>query len=180
MSSQTVARRYAAALADVIIERSEEREVQEELTEWHSMIQGNARLQEVFSNPTVPYEQKRKLLAELISRTRIRPTTANFLQILLKNQRLTALGEINQRLSQVLDERSGVVAAQVTSARKVPEDSQRALREKLAQIMRKDIRLSFMTDENLIGGLVTRIGSTVYDSSIQNQIRQLGEKMAGK
>jgi F-type H+-transporting ATPase subunit delta len=180
LSSQTVARRYAAALADVIIERSEEREIQEELTEWHSMIQGNAHLLEVFSNPTVPYEQKRKLLAELIARTRIRQTTANFLQILLKNQRLTALGEINQRLSQVLDERSGVVAAQVTSARNVPEDSKRALRAKLAQIMRKDVRLSFITDEQLIGGLVTRIGSTVFDSSIQNQIRQLGEKMAGK
>ena len=53
MSLQTVARRYAAALADVTIERREEREVQNELDQWAAMIEANPQLKEVLANPTV-------------------------------------------------------------------------------------------------------------------------------
>jgi F-type H+-transporting ATPase subunit delta len=177
---QTVARRYAAALADVLAERGEARQVQEELSGWELMIRNNVQLQEVFRNPTIPYDQKQKVLSTLITRTRVRPLTANFLQVLLQNQRLTELGEVNKRFAQVLDERSGIVSAEVTTARPVPENSQQALREKLTALTGKQVRLSFATDEELIGGIVTRIGSTVYDGSVRTQLQQVKEKMAGK
>lgn len=180
MSVQTVARRYAAALADVLAERGEARQVQEELSAWELMIRNNAQLQEVFSNPTIPYEQKRKVLSTLIARTRVRPLTANFLQVLLQNQRLTELNAVNERLARILDERSGIVSAQVTTARPVSENSQQALRDKLSSLTGKEVRLSFATDEELIGGIVTRIGSTVYDGSVRTQLQQVKEKMAGK
>jgi F-type H+-transporting ATPase subunit delta len=179
LSSQTVARRYASALADVIIERSEEAQVQEELTAWEGMILGNGPLLEVFSNPTVAYKQKEKVLNELIARTKVRPTTANFLRILLKNQRLADLPQVNAKLGQILDERSGLVSAQVTSARPVSDPIKASLVAKLGQMTGKKIRLSFDTDETLLGGIVTRIGSTIYDGSVRNQLERLGEELAG-
>lgn len=175
-----MARRYATALADVVAERGEAREVQEELSAWASMMQTNAQLMEVFSNPTIPYEQKRNVLNTLIQRTRVRPTTANFLHVLLQNQRLAELGEISQRFTQVLDERAGVVSAEVITAHPVAESARQALRERLTSMTGKDVRLSFTTDEELIGGLVTRIGSTIYDGSVRSQLQQLKEKLAGK
>jgi F-type H+-transporting ATPase subunit delta len=116
----------------------------------------------------------------LISRTKIRQTTANFLRILLKNQRLAELPQVNAKLDQVLDERSGVISAQVTSARPVSDSIKRALEEKLADITGKRIRLSFGTDESLLGGIVTRIGSTIYDGSVRSQLKRLGEELAGQ
>jgi F-type H+-transporting ATPase subunit delta len=179
VSSQTVARRYASALADVIIERGEQVQVQEELAAWEEMVIGNRLLLEAFSNPTVAYRQKEKVLGELISRTKVRPTTANFLRILLKNQRLAELPQVNARLAQILDDRSGVASAQVISARPVSDAIQASLAEKLGQMTGKRIRLSFETDETLLGGIVTRIGSTIYDGSVRNQLRRLGEELAG-
>ncbi len=179
MSSQTVARRYASALADVVIDRGEGAQVQEELAAWERMILQNPPLLEVFANPTVAYEQKGKVLNELIARTKVTPTTANFLRILLRNQRLAELPEVNVKLGLVLDERAGVVGAQVTSARPVPEGVKASLEEKLARLTGKRIRLSFETDESLLGGIVTRIGSTVYDGSVRDQLRRLGEELAG-
>ena len=179
MSSQTVARRYALALADVIIERNEQAEVRQELAAWERMILSNPALLEAFTNPTVPYEQKSKVLNELIARTKVRQTTANFLRILLKNQRLAELPQVNAKLDQVLDERSGVISAQVTSARPVSDSIKRALEQKLADLTGKRIRLSFGTDESLLGGIVTRIGSTIYDGSVRNQLKRLGEELAG-
>jgi F-type H+-transporting ATPase subunit delta len=179
VSSQTIARRYASALADVIIERGEQVQVQEELAAWEEMIIGNRLLLEAFSNPTVAYQQKEKVLGELISRTKVRPTTANFLRILLKNQRLAELPQVNAKLAQILDDRSGIASAQVLSARPVSDAIQASLAEKLGQMTGKRIRLSFETDETLLGGIVTRIGSTIYDGSVRNQLRRLGEELAG-
>jgi len=180
MSSQTVARRYASALADVIIPRDEGAEVCEELASWERMILSNPPLQEAFSNPTVPYEQKVRVLNELISRTNVRPTTANFLRILLKNQRLAEIAQVNAKLTQVMDDRAGVVSAHVTSARPVADLTKTALEEKLGLITGKRIRLSFDTDEKLLGGIVTRIGSTIYDGSVRAQLQRLGEELAGQ
>ena len=180
MSSQTVARRYASALADVIIEQGEQAKVRAELGAWETMMLSNPALLEAFTNPTVPYEQKAKVLNELIARTKVRPTTANFLRILLKNQRLSELQQVNAKLDQVLDERSGIVSAQVTSARPVADSIKVTLEEKLGVITGKRIRLSFVTDEALLGGIVTRIGSTIYDGSVRNQLKRLGEELAGQ
>jgi len=180
LSAQTVARRYASALADVVIAQGEERSVQDELITWAQMTQSNSQLQEAFGNPTIPYEQKRNVLKELISRTKVRQTTANFLQLLLRNQRLSELPEVNKRFARVLDERSGVVGAHVISARPVPEFAKRSLQQRLVAMTGKDVRLTFATDASLIGGMVTRIGSTVYDGSVRNKLQQLGEKLAGK
>lgn len=179
MSSQTVARRYASALADVIFERNEGAQVREELAAWEQMILENGPLLEAFSNPTVPYEQKGKLLNELIARSKVLPTTANFLRILLKNQRLADLPQVNAKLARVIDDRAGVVSAHVTSARPVSESLKALLEDKLAQMTGKQIRLTFDTDEALLGGIVTRIGSTIYDGSVRNQLRRLGEELAG-
>ena len=179
MSSQTAARRYATALADVIIERGEERIVQSELDEWEKMISSNEALFEAFSNPTVAYEQKQAVLERIIARTKVRPTTANFLRLLLKNQRLAELSQMNEKLSQVLDERTGIVGADVTSARPVSEETKTLLGEKLAQLTGKKARLTFSTDESLLGGIVTRIGSTIYDGSVRNQLNRIREELAG-
>jgi len=166
-------------LADVVIERGEALAVQEELGQWASMIDSHALLKEALSNPTVAYDSKRKVLQELIQRTRVRETTANFLQVLLRNQRLSELNEVYKWFGLILDNRSGVVAADVSTARPVSAESVEALRQKLASITGRKVRLNFTTDADLIGGMVARIGSTVYDGSIKNQLREMELKLAG-
>jgi F-type H+-transporting ATPase subunit delta len=179
LSLQTVARRYALALADVVIERREEREVQAEIKDWASMIDGNPHLKEVFANPTVAYEQKRALLEELISRTRVRETTGSFLRVLLTNQRVAELPEIAERFDHILDERAGIVAAEITTARPLPEELKRTLHDALASATGRTVRLTFATDEAIIGGVMARIGSTIFDGSVQNHLDRLAAGLAG-
>ncbi|SRR6266404_6413233 len=179
MSVQTVARRYASALTDVVLQSGEARAVQEELVVWEKMFQAIPALPEVFRNPTIPLDKKRAVLNKLLDRSKPRPTTANFLKVLLQNQRLTELAEINQKFTELLDVRAGMVAATVTTARVVPENAQQELEAKLLSVTGKKVRIHFATDPELIGGLVTRIGSTVYDGSVRNHLQLIKEKMAG-
>jgi F-type H+-transporting ATPase subunit delta len=180
LSLQTIARRYATALADVAIDRNEEREVQRELDQWASMIEAHPQLKEVFDNPTIVYDHKRKVVEDLIARTRVRETTASFLRVLLRNQRLSQLRDVAARFGLILDERGGMVAAHVTTARPIPEELKSSLHETLTAATGRKVRLSFSTDESIIGGLVARIGSTIYDGSVQSQLDRLAAEMAGQ
>jgi F-type H+-transporting ATPase subunit delta len=179
LSVQTIARRYATALAEVAVERGQEREVQQEIDGWSSLIESNPQLREVFANPTVPYDQKCKVLEELIARTKVRETTASFLRVLLKNQRLAQIKHVAERLGQVLDDRAGVVAANVTTARPIPEELKTSLREALASAAGRSVRLTFAMDEAIIGGVITQVGSTIFDGSVQGQLERLAGDLVG-
>jgi F-type H+-transporting ATPase subunit delta len=143
------------------------------------MVSSNSQLSEVFANPTIPYDQKKRVLDELIIRTGVQQFTGNFLQILLKNHRLTALPQINGKLREVLDNRAGVVAAHVTTAKPINEETKRILSEKLSQHTGKSVQLSFAIDDSLIGGVVTQVGSTVYDGSIKTQLDEMERALSG-
>jgi F-type H+-transporting ATPase subunit delta len=180
LSLQTIARRYASALADIAVERKEEARVQQEIEMWASIIEGFPQLREVFGNPTIPYDQKQRVLEDLISQTRISETSASFLRVLLKNQRLGQLKQVSERLALILDERAGVIGANVITARPIPEEIITKLDETLTATVGRRVRLSFTTDEAIIGGVVTQIGSTIYDGSVQGQLERLAQDLVNR
>jgi F-type H+-transporting ATPase subunit delta len=179
MSVETVARRYANALADVVTKTGETDSVRNELKTWETMISANADLQTAFGNPAISQFNKEKVLENLIEKTKPTKTTANFLRILLRNNRLTEIGEINEKFSSVLEERSGAVSAQITSARSLSEAEKAEMQMNLSKLTGKTVSLNFETDETLIGGVITRIGSTVYDGSVKTQLAELKHQMIG-
>lgn len=180
MSVETVARRYSSALADVVIKGGSTDVVRDELEMWQKMIGENESLMQVFANPSINQESKEKVLNELIKKSNSSKTTANFLQILMKNGRLSELGEINERFDQVLDERNGIVSASVISARPLGDVEKSDLLASLAKMTGKQVKLNYNTDENIIGGVVTRIGSVVYDGSVKTQLENLRQEMIGR
>jgi F-type H+-transporting ATPase subunit delta len=177
---EAVARRYASALADIAIERGEQREVLAELQGWSSMIENTPTLRDVVRNPTIPYDQKRKLLEELLSRTRVRETTSSFLHVLLKNQRLSNLKEIAERLEYVIDERAGVVSGEVTTARPISDQTRKELTEALSIATGRKVKLTFHIDESIVAGVVARIGSSVLDGSVQHQLDRFAAGLSGR
>jgi len=88
-------------------------------------------------------------------------------------------GARDAQVEQILDERAGAVSADVISARPLTDEVKASLEAALRQVSQKKVRLNFKTDETLLGGIVTRIGSTIYDGSVRNQLTRLGEELAG-
>jgi len=177
MSVETVARRYATALADVVMKSGETESVKTELKTWEAMMNANADLQTAFGNPAIAHANKEKVLESLLAKAKPSKTTSNFLRVLLRNDRLTELSEINDKFASVLDERSGVVAAEVTSARPLSESEKAEFQANIAKLTGKKVNLNFKTDENIIGGVVTRVGSTVYDGSVKTQLENLKQQL---
>jgi len=180
MGVETVARRYAAALADVVMHSGETGAVREELQNWGEMIAANDNLADVFANPSIAHAKKEGVLESLIKRTSPTNTTANFLRVLLRNGRLTDLSAINERFESDIEERSGQVQAHVSSAHTLSEAQVNELRTNLEKLTGKKVQLNFDTDPELIGGVVTRVGSTVYDGSVRTQLEHLREQLMQK
>jgi F-type H+-transporting ATPase subunit delta len=176
---ETIARRYAAALADVVLKTGETEIVKSELSQWAAIIDSNAELHDALSNPSIAHAQKENVLESLIEKSRPSKTTANFLRVLLRNNRLTAISAVNERFVAELEQRSGIVTAEILSARELPINEKDELRSQLEKLTGKRVNMDFQIDQDLIGGVVTRIGSTVYDGSIRTKLDTLREQLAG-
>ncbi len=177
MSVETVARRYATALADVVLKGGETEAIKNELKLWEDLIKSNNDLQTVFANPAIAHLSKEKVLEGLLAKTKPSKTTANFLRVLLQNSRLTELSEINEKFASVLDERNGIVSASVISSRPLSDAEKSEFQVNLTKLTGKKVNLNFDIDKNIIGGVVTRVGSTVYDGSVKTQLANLKEQL---
>lgn len=176
MSVETIARRYGTALADVVLKTGETETVKKELDVLGEMF-GNADLVGVFGNPSIAHVSKENVLEQLIKKTKPSKTTGNFLRILLKNSRLTELPRINERFLSVLEQRSGHVSAEITSARELPKNERADFEKNLSKLTGKQVSVNYAIDKEIIGGVVTRIGSTVYDGSVKTKLENLREQL---
>lgn len=177
MNVETIARRYSTALADIVLKTGETDTIKTELAGWSEIFGASADLRNVFSNPAIAHTNKVNLLESLLARSRPTKTTANFLRILLQNGRLAEIGHINDRFDSVLQERSGVVAAEITTARAVPDGERAEFQANLEKMTGKRVNINFATNIEIIGGVVTRIGSTVYDGSVKTKLDSLKEQL---
>jgi F-type H+-transporting ATPase subunit delta len=177
MSNETIARRYSAALADVVIKSGETDNVRTELAGWATLLAANPDLANVFSNPAISHSNKEKVLDGLIAKTKPANSTANFLKVLLQNGRLADLPEINTKFDSVLEERRGVVSAEITSARALPDAERADFETNLQRLTGKQVNVNYRVDPEIIGGVVTRIGSTVYDGSVKTKLENLKEQL---
>ena len=176
MSVETIARRYAGALADVVLRSGEADTVRTELNSWEQLMMSGSDLKSL-DNPTIDHKLKEKVVEQLIARTRPTVTTANFLRVLVKNRRLRFLPEINSQFEKDLDERGGSVQAEVRSARELKDTERSELIQNLTKLTGKEIRAAYYVDAGLIGGVVTQIGSTVYDGSVKTKLENLREQL---
>src|ERR1043166_3911877 len=177
MSIETIARRYGSALADVVLASGEAETVKTELAAWAMMLSANDELSGLFGNPTVLHSAKEKVLEALIKKTGPSKTTSNFVRVLLQNGRLGDLAQINDRFIAVLEERSNVVSAEIVSARELPQGERAVFASNLEKLTGKKVNINYTIDQEIIGGVVTRIGSTVYDGSVKTKLENLREQL---
>ena len=177
MNTETIARLYSAALADVVLDTDQTETVKSELAAWCELFSQSTDLQTVFSNPSIAHLSKENVLEGLIAKANPSKTTANFLRVLLQNGRLIDLGNINERFASVLEERSGIVTAEITSARELPAEERAEFETNLEKITGKKVNISYAINKEIIGGVVTRIGSTVYDGSVKTKLENLKEQL---
>lgn len=131
-----------------------------------------------FANPAVPAARKEAALAAVAERVSANSLSLSLLRLLLARQRLGLLPDIARLFRDLVDERTGHIRAEVAAAVPLPAASAEALAARLAAATGRQVHLSTRVDPALLGGLVARVGSTVYDGSLRTQLRRMREALS--
>lgn len=182
MIAGSLARRYAKALVEVVAAQPGDAAAQlatvgRELREFAAVLRMSKDLSRFFGNPGVLIQDKQRVLQRLVERAGVGATAATFLRLVLDKGRLPGLETISLAYDELMDEHLGRVKAVVTAA--VPMDGgiADALRLRLERATGKGVYLEVRQDPSILGGLVTQIGSTVYDGSLRALLRQVRGQM---
>jgi F-type H+-transporting ATPase subunit delta len=178
MTSRAAATRYARALFDVALKESDVQQVSRDLDAFVAVVTGHEMLQRVLTNPAIPVQRKRAVVQELVGRAgAISPVLAKLLLLLADRDRVGLLPELASAYRARLMEHAQVVRAEVTTATALPADRLSALQQGLARATGRQVQIENRVDAAIVGGAVTRIGSTVYDGSVTTQLQRLKQTL---
>ena len=147
--------------------------VREDLRAFERALAASIELSNALGSPAITRPRKRAVIARLGQSLGIGGVVKNFLFVLIDHRRTAELSGIIAAFEKMVDERLGIMQVEVTSAQELKQPQQADLVRQLAAMTGKKIVLNLETDADLVGGLVVRLGSTVYDGSVRGQLEAL-------
>jgi len=178
--ARATASRYATALADLVMkpESGEEpHEVAAQLQRFEDALAQSAELLGALLSPAVPPAKKRATVRRLGVELGLSALVRNFLFVVIDHRRVREFPEIREAFERLVDDREGMLRAEVKTARALPPAQQAAVEHGLARLTGQRVAARFAVDGGLIGGALAQIGSTTYDGSVRGQLLSLKKRL---
>ena len=176
MARRFYARRYAQAVFDIAREKKELDRWQSDLDKVTDLSK-DANVMAILENPKVRFEDKAKILSELLGD--INPLALNLVYLLVTRGRLARIGDITGEYRRLLDGYHGIERAEVTTAVALDDKDKEKLAEQLGVVVGKKVVLETKVDKSLIGGVVARVGGRLLDGSVLSQLTVMKKTLAG-
>ena len=178
MTNKTAATRYARALFDVALkERADLSAIDADLAGFADLFTREPLLAKVLLNPAVPVPRKRAAMVDVVALARVSPMVGKLLVLLAERDRLVLLPDLLASYRDRVMDHQKVVRADVTTAMPLGPDRAQAIRDSLARATGRTVTLTTTVDPSIIGGVVARLGSTVFDGSVTNHLRKMKQQL---
>lgn len=172
-----IASRFARALADILTSPEASDDGIVKLRSFFELQQASPELKNILISPAVSPSRKKAAVTRFADQLGFSPILKNFMYVLIDHRRTAMLGEILASLETFLDERRGVVRANVQSARPLDESQRREIEAAMGRTTGKQVLGQYAVDGTLIGGLLARVGSVVYDGSVRGQLQAMRSRL---
>jgi len=170
-----IARRYAKALSEVLPDDKVEK-VLEELKTLLSFV--DEKVIKYFKSPVISKEKKRELLNAVLQKLEVSEELKKVLLLMAERDRLGLLREFYEEFEKFVNERLGIVKAEITSATELDEETLRKIESKIEELFNKKAEVTVKLDPSLIGGFIVRVADKVIDASIKTQLENLKKAIA--
>jgi F-type H+-transporting ATPase subunit delta len=178
MTTRTAAIRYARALFDVALqEKADLDRVGQDLAGFNDLVEQQPALRKVLLNPAVPVPRKRAAVTELTTLAGVVPIVAKLLALLAERDRMIVLPDLVTSYRERLLDYQKIVRAEVTTASPLDPSKAEAIEQRLARATGRSVRLQTRVNPAMIGGLVAKVGSTVYDGSVTGQLERMRQRL---
>ena len=177
--SELVAKRWAKALVELTEEDKgiSKEDVLDNLREVSENVSMSEELREVINNPSISTEEKQLVLSKLFQ-SKLMPIVYNFLYALNLKKRLGLIAEITDEFQKEIEVLNNVVRVSVVSAIEISNDKKENIKAKIAEKLRKDVKVEWAIDADIIAGLIFNINDTVVDNSVKHKLDKLSENIA--
>ncbi len=174
-----IASRYARALVEVVLEQKTDPDIaRQQLNAIVQAVHDSTDLRRVWESPAVSAEQKRAVLDAVVGQMGITKTIRNFVAILIDHRRIAMLDDMAKQFDSELNAQLGLAEAEISSARPLSGDGKRELESQLERLTGKKVRATYSSDPELLGGVVVRVGSTIYDGSVRGQLEKMKQELS--
>jgi F-type H+-transporting ATPase subunit delta len=142
-----------------------------------SVLAPNPRFEAILASALIAHEEKAGMLDRVLG-GRVSPLLLNFLKVVSRHGRLDCLRAIHRGAHGLYDQMRGRVAVRLTTAAPVSGALAGQIAATLREVLGGEPVVTQVTDPELIGGAVVRIGDTVYDGSIASQLRAIRQQIS--
>jgi F-type H+-transporting ATPase subunit delta len=176
VTNRTAGQHYARALFDVAVGQKADLDASErELAEFVDLLAQHPPLERVLLNPAVPAPRKRDAVAELTRS--FSPVVRRLLALLAERDRLVILPNLLAAYRERLLDHKKIVRAEVVTAVPLGAAQAAAIERSLAEASGRQVALTTRVDPAIIGGLIARVGGTVYDASVTTQLQRMKQRL---
>jgi F-type H+-transporting ATPase subunit delta len=177
MVTGSLARRYAKAIVQIGVAQKNLDKLGADLDTLAGALKTSPELVDVLSNPAVRRADRRKVLDALLARIGAQSATKSFVNLLLDHERLGSLPAISREVDAMIEAKAGKVTAEVTSAVDLTSSQLAQITQTLEKLSGKKVVIEKKKDPALLGGVVAKMGDTVYDGSVRTQLRALRDEL---
>ena len=171
--------RYAAALYALGFERGVLAELVDQMAALGRLIAESEALRHLISNPLTDTSKAAPALDQALAAQGFLPIVRQFVAVAITNRRLRDLPKIIQGFAAYVAARRGEVVAHVDSAHELSDVQRNQLRARLTEAGYGNVRLIETVDASLLGGLVLKIGTKLYDTSLKSRLHRLNYSLKG-
>ncbi|HJZ65775.1 MAG TPA: ATP synthase F1 subunit delta [Candidatus Acidoferrum sp.] len=171
---------YANALADVALQQGAADPVLKQLNDFAGAYAESAELRNLLATPSVTSKEKHAVVEKISARLGASKIVRNFLFLIIDHRRTLMIPELAKAFQTVIRERQGFAEATVTSAAEMNDAQKKDLTQSLEKKTGKKIEAKYAVDKGLLGGVVVRIGDTVYDGSLRYRLNVMRVKLAAE
>jgi F-type H+-transporting ATPase subunit delta len=175
-----VAGRYASALFELADNARSLDQVAQDLTTFRNMVGGSADLARLIASPVVGRELQGRALLAVLDAAGISGLTRNFVGAVAANGRARDLVAMASAFLAELASRRGETTATVTSAVPLTPAQVQQLSDALRSVLGgAKVSIDARVEPDILGGLVVKVGSRLFDSSIRSKLQRLQLAMKG-
>jgi F-type H+-transporting ATPase subunit delta len=167
---------YAQALLELANEGGDAPAIGQELAELRQLVEASDTLAMFLRDPAISAAERRAMI-ERIFRDRVSPLLYNTLGVLISRRRLWLLPQIAEAYRQRLDEQLGNIQVQVTVASPLDAAGLENVRQRIGSAFRKNAVVEQKVDDDIIGGMVLRLGDRLIDASVRSQLEAMKHKL---
>ena len=178
MVSGSLARRYAKAIFAIGAQQGDLTKLGQDIRSLAKAMNTSAELMTALSNPAIRRSDRKKIIDGLLSAIGVQTASRNLVYMMLDGERMSSLPAISRELDQMIEEKAGRVGAEIISAKPLDPSQVSQITVALEKLSGKKVTVTTRQDPELLGGVIAKVGDTIYDGSLRTQLRTLRDELS--